>query len=287
MENSPIVTGLEYLALPRPADTWLIKPLIPSGGAVLLYGDPKVGKSFAALQLALSLRTGDDWLGFPVTHKGRVVYVQLDTPRSLWAERLSILKDHGARIDLLDLADRETLGCFPFDILNATHATLLTLALKDLDPSVVIIDTLREAHQVEENDSTTMQKVVSSLAAAVFPATLICIAHAKKPGMDGPDLLNDNRGSGYVVGRMDTILRMTKKHLYFTGRAIEEGNVKLRRTGDGLWEPDVTDLDHAVEGVLADPTLTSLLQRAHSLSEKTGKDVEACRSLLRRHVEPR
>jgi hypothetical protein len=110
------------------------------------------------------------------------------------------------------------------------------------------------------------------------------VAHAKKPGMDGTDLINDNRGSGYTVGAVDTILRMTKKHLYFTGRAIEEGNVKLRRTETGLWEPDITDLDHLVTGVLADPTLTSILQRAHKLAEVSGKDVEACRSILRRHI---
>lgn len=284
-ENSPIVSGLDYLKLPRPLDTWLIKPIVPSGGTVLLYGDPKVGKSFAALQLALSLSQGGDWLGFPVIHTGRVVYVQLDTPRSLWAERLEILKSHGARIDLLELADRETLGCFPFDILDPSHSLLLSCALKEINPSVVIIDTIRESHQTEENDSTTMKKVLSSLISTVRPAALVVVAHSKKPGMEGSDLLNDNRGSGYVVGAVDTILKMTKRHLEFTGRAVEEGKIKIRRVPSGLWELDSNEIDQHVKKVLSDASLTSLLQRAHELSKLSGKDVEACRSILRRHVD--
>src|SRR3990167_5077041 len=141
-----IVSGAEYLTLPRAPEAWLLKPLIPAGGACVLDGDPKVGKSFAAIQLALSLQSGDPWLGFRVVSPGPVVYVQLDTPRSLWAERIETIRATGLDTNALLLADRETLGTFPFNILYPEHRALLCAALRPLAPSAVIVDTIREAH---------------------------------------------------------------------------------------------------------------------------------------------
>src|SRR3990167_6684502 len=101
IRTSPIIPAADYLALPRNAENWLLRPLLPVGGSMILYGDPKVGKSYAALQLAVAL-TGDgpdEWLGFPTGQAGPVVYVHLDTPRSLWAERLEELKREGHPIE--------------------------------------------------------------------------------------------------------------------------------------------------------------------------------------------
>lgn len=47
---SKLLPGLGYLALPSSPETWLVEPLLPSGGAILVFGEPKVGKSFAGLQ---------------------------------------------------------------------------------------------------------------------------------------------------------------------------------------------------------------------------------------------
>jgi RecA-family ATPase len=283
---SAIVSGADYLNLPRAPHTWLIEPIIPMGGSVLMYGDAKVGKSYSALQLAMALQgvEGDHWLGFPVRHTGPVVYVQLDTPRSLWAERLIKLRDHGAKIDQLNLSDRETIGAYPFDILDPTHATILSLALRDYNPVAVIIDTIREFHQLDEDKSTDMKRVISALTAAVDPAALILIAHARKPGQNGYDLLADNRGSSYVVGRMDSIIRFSKKHVYYTGRAIEEGSLKLGRDEVGFWtlDDDSIQIDLLIAQLLPNPAFPSIRAKAAELARLTGKSEEAARSLLRR-----
>jgi RecA-family ATPase len=282
---SVVVSGSEYLSLPRSAETWLVRPLVPAGGSVLLYGDPKVGKSFAAIQLAMAIQQGGEWFGFPVEKSGPVVYVQLDTPRSLWAERIENLRTDGLPTDSLLLVDRETLDVFPFDILDPTHATLLNLALREVDPVAVIIDTIRESHSGVEDDSTTMRNVVSSLVAATQPAALILVSHARKPSYDSPgDLINDNRGSGYVSGRMDSIIRFSKRTVHYTGRAIEEGSLRIRRTDNGLWEADNADVDAQIKAVLADPSFTSVKQRAGELALRIGRGEEACRSLLRRYA---
>ena len=279
-----IVSGSEYLSLPRAPEAWLLKPLIPAGGACLLYGDSKVGKSFAAIQLALSLQSGTPWLGFPVVQPGPVVYVQLDTPRSLWAERLEDIRRTGLNTDALLLADRETLGTFPFNILYPEHRALLGASLRPLQPSAVILDTIREAHDGDEDKSTIMRNVIAELVAATAPAALILIAHARKVSAEQPrtDLTGDNRGSSYVVGRMDSIIKFTPRTMHYTGRAVESGQIRCYRDDHGLWHPETSELIAHLETVLADTALTSVLSKAKALSTLTGKSVEACRNILRR-----
>lgn len=276
--------GREYLELPTEPDTWLVRPLIPAGGSVILYGEAKVGKSYAALQLAKAIQQGGDWLGFPICKTGPVVYVQLDTPRSLWIARLKDLKASGVTaVDEIVFADRETLNVLPFDILNQEHAHLLTNTIKQWSPVAVIMDTIREAHSAEENDSTTMRNVTAAMQAACHPAAMILITHERKPDKEGGfSLISDIRGSNYMPGRMDAILRFTKARMYYTGRAIEEGHIGLMRQDNGFWTSAQQDLDNAVARVLADPRISSIREKAKVLAASTNKTEEACRSLLRR-----
>lgn len=243
-----ILSGTDYLQLPRDPETWIVENLLPTGGSMLLYGDPKVGKSYAALQLGAAISAGVDWLDFKIPQPAPVVYIQLDTPRSLWAKRVDELTESHA-VEALWFGDRESLNAYPFDILNPEHFATLTTALRTItatsdeghpvhiDPGVVIIDTLREAHSGDENDSTAMQEVIAHLDAAVKPAALILISHARKSTADaGHDLMNDNRGSNYLVGRMDSIVRFSKSSMRATSRTMEEHTVKLDRQEDGTWQ---------------------------------------------------
>lgn len=274
----------EYLNLPRETQTWLVRPLIPVGGRCNLYGDAKVGKSFAAIQLAAAISGGlPDWLGFNVPANGPVLYVQLDTPRSLWLDRLDEITSSGFDLSRVHFADRESLDAWPFNIGRDDHFYRLRSEVMAVSPVAVIIDTLKESHSVEENSSSEIQPIIARLTAAVHPAALILISHSRKANYEtGPDLINDGRGSNYIPGAMDAIIRFTKKHMMYTGRACEEGSIKLRRLDCGLWEPEGDEVDVHVKAVLADASLTSIRARARSLSEKTGKTEESCRAILRR-----
>jgi RecA-family ATPase len=282
---SKIVSGAEYLALPSSPETWLIDPLLPSGGACLLYGDPKVGKSYAALQLAGAISSGSDWLGFP-TRPAKVVYLQLDTPRNIWQTRLKDLLLKGALCELPLFADRESLDCWPFDIMNPEHLIMLRDELSSLSADLVIVDTLRESHSADENDSTEMQKAIASLVAATQPAALCLISHARKPSQDdGFSLMNDNRGSSYVVGRMDAIVRFTPKSARVSGRSIEEHTIDLEREDSGFWAVNGAESDIHCLSVLLDSSHASVREASKTLAKKIGKSESACRGLLRRYLK--
>ena len=412
-----------YLALPRDKENWLVKPLIPSGGAALLYGDPKVGKalaldtpikttygwktmqtievgdevygsddkpymvlattgfqymrpcfkftfsdgtsiiadenhewivniecnlktslelytefscpivispntleyweitsikpvpmtavrcimvdspnhlfkaglngvpthnSYLGIQLALALSgQSPDFLSFPILRTGAVLYLQLDTPRGTWALRFEeMLKKGKLKYDSskLLLADRDSVEMYPFDILQPQHAQYLQSIVQVHQPVAVIIDTLREVHSGDEDSSTISRNVIANLTGACEPAALILISHGRKPHPEvDRDLLADHRGSSYITGRMDAIMRLTKNKLYYTGRSIEAGDIKVARTDTGLWAPVVEESEKlAMFKVTTDTSLISLRSKAKCLATMIGITEEAALSRLRR-----
>lgn len=283
-----IVTGSDYLLLPRSPECWLVEDILPTSGGLLLYGDPKVGKSYAALQLACCLTSGCEWLGFHVPQPMRVVYVQLDTPRTLWAARVEQLSAAGHPVEGVHFADRDTLQTFPFNILQPDHFNLLRDALELIKPGAVIIDTIREAHSGDENDSTEMQEVITHLEAAVKPAASIFVAHARKSDPTRQyDIMNDNRGSNYLVGKMDAICRFSKSSMRVVSRTMEEHSIKLDRADDLTWTLAKDPLKALAEMTLQNHAGKSIRELAKILHVKTTvdgpeKSEEACRQYLMR-----
>lgn len=254
---------------------------------MIIYGDPKVGKSFAALQLADAVQNGTSWLGFPC-RKGKVVYLQLDTPRNVWQTRVRSLAEIGAMSNLPTFADRETLNAWPFDILNPEHLIMLREELQAAKADLVIFDTLRESHSADENDSTEMQAAIAAIVAATQGAAIALISHSRKPNQDGAyNLMNDNRGSSYVVGRMDAIVRFTPKTVRISSRSIEEHTIETERLDNGFWEAINVEQDRQIDSLLADAQFTSVRAKAKVLSLANGKSESACRALLRRRMANR
>lgn len=282
----------EYLKLPRSPDTWLVKSLIPVGGAALLYGQEKSGKSAIAIQLAAAISGGSkEWMGFPIGLTGPVLYLQLDNPRSTWADRFEKLTTWGLKYTRnLFLADRESIENFPFDILQPVHKDYLKLLVAMRKPVAVFVDTLREVSTGDENDSTVSRNVIANLTDAVGTAALIVVSHARKPQPDtDKDLMADHRGSSYITGRMDAILRMAHNRLYFGGRSIEQGNMKLIRTviDDGciVFEPIVEEASIIMQKILQDADFPSLRAKSEAIAPLLKISNEAAMSRLRRYAD--
>jgi hypothetical protein len=133
-----------------------------------------------------------------------------------------------------------------------------------------------------------MRNVIVNLVGATHPAALIAISHSRKPHVDvDKNLMADHRGSSYVTGRMDVIMRLTKNRLYYGGRSIEEGDMKLlRQDVDGvlLWEPDPDEIGQHLHQVMMDPELKSMRSKARALAPLIHKSEEAAMSAIRRAV---
>ncbi len=230
----------DYLALPRNPQPWLIEKLVPKGGAMNLFGQPKTSKSFAALGIASAISDPKctHFLGHPVLEHGRVSYLQVDTPRDEWAGRVERLKAAGYSFDNVHFTDANLVP-YPMEITEEAIRESLKAAIDEQKPLLLVVDTLREVHGQDENDSTGMRLVINSLVQATKSAGcgLLMISHSRKEGglptkgggQPANSVVSANRGSGYVAGRMDVIAQLTEKQLILKGRSIADRTLRVER----------------------------------------------------------
>lgn len=251
-----------YLKLPVAEYTWIVDGLVPTSGIVNLFAPGKQGKSFLALDLARAVSQGDpEWMGHTIPNQAKVLFVQLDTPRSLWIERFQMLQAAGIDFTTNEVTEDTPNACEYFQIMDMESVpqpfSLADDETRDwfnnhictIKPDLVVIDTLREIHDMDEDKSGPMKIVLGHLAKAITPKeghrpAVIIITHSRKesPKFDG-GLMQEGRGSNYLVGRCDTVMRLKGKEnaevcqLIYKGRRTGHTVKSLTRNKDTiLWE---------------------------------------------------
>lgn len=233
-DTLPFIFGEAYLKLPRDPQPWIIQDLVPLQGLVNVYAQPKIGKSFLALGVAeaVSNEKVESFLGYPVKKHGRVLYFQIDTPRSFWAARIEgIVATKRYDISNIGFADR-LMAPRGFNILDDEAQLWLMEEVEKAQPILVILDTLRELHGGDENDATTMKNVVTACVEAIPDSAIMFISHSRKQFQNMDESITEGaRGSGYIAGRMDSIVRMTNRSLLVQSRAGQD-EISITQDGD-------------------------------------------------------
>jgi len=189
--------------LPDPA--WLLEGLLPQGALAELYGKFAVGKSFLALDWALSVAAGVPWLGRPVK-LGGAVYVSAEGGAGL-KKRIAAWRTEHTEADL----SRFRAILVPVIILEPTPVKLLIESIKDElgDPALVVIDTLARCFgDGDENSAADMGKFVfgTDWIKAKFPgATVLVIHHSGKKANQG------DRGSNALRAAADNVMKLAGK----------------------------------------------------------------------------
>lgn len=260
-----------------------------------LYGKPKLGKSYAALGIAMAVSDPScgDWLGHKVNRHGPVVYLQVDTPRTEWAGRQERLIEAGYNIDNIYFTDANLVP-YPFDINNPDHKNGLKQKLEEIKPVLIVIDTLREIHTGDENASGDMKNVITGLVQCTkdINCGMILVSHSRKdqifngrPADD--DLMNDARGSTYISGRMDVVAKLTEKSLVMKGRAIGLTKLAVEQGPTGMLTLDTEKAENEshIKHVLEDEHLKTDMDRSRMLAGLEGIEIEAARSRIRSYRE--
>ncbi len=235
----------QYARMDRVAVSYLIQGLIPRGGRVMLVGPPKEGKSWLALQVALHVAEGKQFIDRDV-QKGRVLYLQFDTPNELWHERITKLVADGVHMpsDVHMIHPDDLPRSVSIDDVPQRNA-IMDLVWQ-VDPDLVVIDVLRKIHNYEENDSTAMKRAFDIInvmftrppgsANKGNPALLIIHHTHKLSGEYRPKAVNAGRGSGFMAGEVDAIWLMFQSTLSVESRFADEEHFKADRDpATGLW----------------------------------------------------
>lgn len=240
METLPFLPCSAYLELPSDPHAWLVQDLIPTNGLVNMYASPKVGKTFAALGLAHGINDPkvQSVFGFPIGKHGNVMFLELDTPRSFFNSRISKIKANTKNFygDSMFFADR-LMAPKGFTITNKESQLWFEKAVDAIKPVCIFIDTLREFHDQDEDSATAMKKVISIVTDTAPHSAIVFISHSRKAFQNMTDdignLMDDARGSGYISGRMDCIIKLTKKQFIYQSRAGKGDFLIIQRPNTG------------------------------------------------------
>ncbi len=137
----------------RPIE-WLIKDFMPAHNAILMFGPSFSGKTYVALDMAVSLALGKDWNGLTVPKAVPVIYVPSEGQQSL-GRRLMVRLEryHGQGLDL----SGGKLVMPKFDLLldgsDGGKSLQALTALRDhLGAGLIIVDVLKDmAPNADEN----------------------------------------------------------------------------------------------------------------------------------------
>src|SRR5579859_393975 len=139
----------DFCALPAPDDVWLIKPIMPAGGWVNVYGQPKKArKTYLALGMAWAVSSGQDsWLGFDVLKHGPVLFLEADTPHAMFKQRMKDIHEGGYDMSNVWTASLMTMP-YPFNITE--HEDILNDMIEvvradaNTPPVMIVFDTGRK-----------------------------------------------------------------------------------------------------------------------------------------------
>ena len=206
--TEPVIhTPLPFLDLKQiaklPPVEWLIDGLIPEKSLAMMYGEPGCGKTFLALDMALSIAHGHAWQGSPGL-QGNVVYVA--------GEGVGGLKKRVAAWHLHNELDQQA----PFivipvavDLMDEINAQELQQTIETAAPgktSLVVFDTVARSMSGDENSSQDMGKVVKAMdhIREAFNCCVLAIHHSGKDSSRGA------RGSSSMLGAVDASMRVER-----------------------------------------------------------------------------
>jgi len=179
-----------------PPPEWLIRDWLPARGLSVIYGPPKSGKTFAALDLAHAIATGRErWFGDhglelnPDFRERPVLLLALEAPETL-GPRLHAL---AVRYDGTEAATREKivwLGREAAGFETITRDLPRLLEQEGIRPAAVIVDTyarLMVMNSAEENNTLDQGRAAEVLErlGETLGCAVIVVAHTGKDAERG------------------------------------------------------------------------------------------------------
>lgn len=168
----------EFMSRDR-SPKWLIDGIVQRDALTMLFGESGIGKSFAALDWALCVATGREWMGRAVT-QGPVIYLPSEGHEGLqarilaWCAARGIAEEEIAEIPL-------NIASYSMSVGEETEALLEEIKFVRPKPILIVIDTLTGwSVGMDQNSSKDMAELASSCERIKLEtdATILVVHHS-------------------------------------------------------------------------------------------------------------
>jgi hypothetical protein len=223
---------------------WAIEDMLPSGLAIIA-GSPKVGKTWLALSLSLSVAAGGPALGAIPTCRGSVLHLAREDGFRRLQSRINLLMGGEEAPKKLELVptERDWVGG------EEGLANMTEWAEEVRDPRLVVIDTIAkvEPEMGEDRRHGAYSGNYSMMArykawADRHNCAVLMVHHDNKTKVEeGQDPFTRISGTRGITGAADTLMVLEDKRgahegvLHVTGRDVPERSLDLYRAGP-VWQ---------------------------------------------------
>lgn len=200
----------------------LIDGVLRQGHKMLVAGPSKAGKSYALIELCISIGEGQSWLGFNCT-QGKVLYVNLELDRASCLHRFKdVYKALGyepnniGNIDIWNLRGKS----LPMDQL----APKLIRRANKKNYIAIVIDPIYKIITGDENSADQMAKFCNQFdkVCTELNCAIIYCHHHSKGNQSGKRSMDRASGSGVFARDPDALLDLIELEL--TERTLEKAN---------------------------------------------------------------
>jgi AAA domain-containing protein len=196
-------------ALPLPSE--LVEGLLYRGSTMVYGGGSKTNKTFAMMDLAVSVATGTPWWELKTT-QGRVLYLDFELQEAFFRERLDkIANAKGVTVDALREIDVWNLRGHAADL--STIVEQIIERIKETPYSLIIIDPIYKVMgDRDENSAGDINSLMNELdkMAVASGASIVVGHHFSKGNQAGKESMDRISGSGVFGRSPDAIVIITK-----------------------------------------------------------------------------
>lgn len=190
------INASDWQGQPVPPRRWLVQNRVPMPNVTMLSGDGAAGKTTIAMQLAVGVVRGTDWLGAVVNEQGPVIFFTAEEDEREMHHRTSdILAHHG--IDFDDLGGNLHLLCRPGEdcvlgvpdrsgvVLATPLFEKLSTSANMIRPKLIVMEAAADLFAGNENDRSQVRQFVGILRrlAIETDAAVLLIAHPSLTGI--------------------------------------------------------------------------------------------------------
>lgn len=197
-----------FVSEPQASPPEIIKGLLHQGGKCVLGGSSKSRKSWALLDMALSVSTGSKWLNFETT-KTPVLFVNFELPTFAIHHRLkAIAEARGVTVtDNLNLWNLRGHSA-PYHVI----IPLMIERIRERGFGLIILDpSYKLLGESDENSARDIALLLNELErlAVETGAAIVFTAHFAKGNASGKDAQDRMSGSGVFARDPDSIVTFT------------------------------------------------------------------------------
>ncbi|WP_417521002.1 AAA family ATPase [Marinobacter sp.] len=191
------ISGAELIVNIAPVQ-WLVERYIEVNAMVILFGEPGVGKSFVALDMACCIATGEAWQGFPVK-QGMVFYIAGEGHAGIGRRLGAWCKYRGVKLENIMISNT-AVALTEIENVEAMVRMIRKLTSEHGAPALIVVDTLaRNFGGLDENSNKDMGLFVQHMDRLKheLQTTVLIVHHTGQGNKDRA------RGASALKGAVD------------------------------------------------------------------------------------